>query len=331
MTVDGGRGGSDNLPSYDELPIAPEYPPESSWGLWGEQDVFGCLNLLSAERVRAATAGIRTGTSFPLNWDMELPDPPMFGRSRFRHRVYWVGRDAGHDEELDGWNTQSSSQWDGFRHVRHARYGFYGGVPDEEHGVHHWAVRGIVGRCILVDVGRYRNAVGRPLVMNGPDVIEAEEIGEALVFQATTVEVGDVLLMRTGWIGWYRSLEPAQRRSIGEASPGLRPGRRTARVLWDLHIAAIAADNPAVELTPTGVVATPEQRAAARSDAHEQIEISAHRSLLPLLGLPLGELFDLERLAEACAEDGHYEGFFVSAPLNLRGGVASPPNAIVIR
>jgi hypothetical protein len=57
----------------------------------------------------------------------------------------------------------------------------------------------------------------------------------------------------------------------------------------------------------------------------------AHFALLPLLGLPLGELFDLAALAEDCASDGVYEGLFTSAPLNLRGGVASPPNALVIK
>ena len=33
-------------------------------------------------------------------------------------------------------------------------------------------------------------------------------------------------------------------------APGLRPGTATARCLWDLHIAAVAADNPALELWP---------------------------------------------------------------------------------
>lgn len=53
--------------------------------------------------------------------------------------------------------------------------------------------------------------------------------------------------------------------------------------------------------------------------------------LLPLLGIPIGELFDLDRLAEDCVTDGVWEGLFTSAPLNLRGGVASPPNALVIK
>jgi hypothetical protein len=50
-----------------------------------------------------------------------------------------------------------------------------------------------------------------------------------------------------------------------------------------------------------------------------------------MLGLPLGELWDLEALAADCAADGRYECFFTSAPINLPQGVASPPNALAIK
>jgi hypothetical protein len=47
--------------------------------------------------------------------------------------------------------------------------------------------------------------------------------------------------------------------------------------------------------------------------------------------MPIGEMFQLDALADACAADGSYEFFFTSAPLNKRGGVASPPNALAIK
>ena len=56
-----------------------------------------------------------------------------------------------------------------------------------------------------------------------------------------------------------------------------------------------------------------------------------HKILIPLLGLPLGEMFNLEPLAADCAADGVREFFFTSAPLNKLGGVASPPNALAIK
>jgi hypothetical protein len=38
-----------------------------------------------------------------------------------------------------------------------------------------------------------------------------------------------------------------------------------------------------------------------------------------------------QALAEDCAADGRYACFFTSAPLNLRGGVASPANALALK
>ena len=96
-------------------------------------------------------------------------------------------------------------------------------------------------------------------------------------------------------------------------SPGSR-GLEIPAMLWDLHVAAVATDNPAVEVIP------PPSRDAM-----------LHVHFLPLLGIPLGELWDLDALAEDCATAGTYDAFFTSAPLNMPNGVASPPNAIAVR
>src|SRR4051812_28629409 len=143
----------ERLPSYDDLPVREGAPPGSAWGVWGDEDVLGCLNLLTPERTTAAAGLVRKGAVFPLNWDMELPDPPLFGRSAFQHDVAWLRNEAGHDDSLPTGNPQSSSQWDGFRHIRPRQHGFFGGVDDEAHGMHHWARRGIAGRAVLADVG----------------------------------------------------------------------------------------------------------------------------------------------------------------------------------
>ena len=45
----------------------------------------------------------------------------------------------------------------------------------------------------------------------------------------------------------------------------------------------------------------------------------------------IGELWYLEDLAADCAQDGVYEFMFTSAPLNVLGGVGSPPNALGIK
>ena len=66
-------------------------------------------------------------------------------------------------------------------------------------------------------------------------------------------------------------------------------------------------------------------------ELHDLEQRFMHFQLLPRLGMPIGELFDLDALADACAADGRYDFMFTSAPLRLRNGVASPPNALAIR
>ena len=53
--------------------------------------------------------------------------------------------------------------------------------------------------------------------------------------------------------------------------------------------------------------------------------------LIPGLGMALGEYFELDPLAEACARDRRWSFLFTSAPLNVFGGVGSPPNALALR
>lgn len=46
--------------------------------------------------------------------------------------------------------------------------------------------------------------------------------------------------------------------------------------------------------------------------------------------MPIGELWDLEALAAECQNQNKWTFLLTSAPLNVPGGVASPPNAIAI-
>lgn len=48
------------------------------------------------------------------------------------------------------------------------------------------------------------------------------------------------------------------------------------------------------------------------------------------LTFSIGELFDLEALACTCQELQRWSFFVTSAPLNMPGGVSSPPNAMAI-
>lgn len=318
-----------DLPAYDDLPVGADKPAGSSWGLWGDDDVLGCLNLLD---VGAGLATARRGRVFALNLSMDVPDPPLFNRAPTVHEVEETAVSA--DDVLKEWNTQAGAQWDGFRHIRHPVHGHYNGKEGNELGIDNWASRGLVGRGVLADVARWRSEIGRPLTPNASDPIEPDDITQTLAAQGTDVAPGDVLCIRTGWVSWYRTLDAEGRRAFvadGHPCAGLRPGRETAKTLWDLHVAAVAADNPSLEVWPPGALLTDDQREAMRSDPALAGEAFMHFYLLPLLGMPIGEFWDLDALAEDCAAEGTYEFLFTSAPLNLPQGVASPPNALAIR
>jgi kynurenine formamidase len=117
----------------------------------------------------------------------------------------------------------------------------------------------------------------------------------------------------------YESLSADEKRALAPmdklASMGIEASREMAAWLWNNRVAAIGTDCPAVEAFPFDFMD----------------ESALHYRALPLLGLPLGELFVLAPLAEDCANDRRYEFMLVSAPLNLEGGIASPPNAVVIK
>lgn len=57
------------IPKLHELPLQPDHPPHSSWGLWKDNPELGSLNWLSDETVCDAAAGIRTGQRITLKYE----------------------------------------------------------------------------------------------------------------------------------------------------------------------------------------------------------------------------------------------------------------------
>ncbi len=313
------------VPRFAELPIRPDAPPGSSWGVFGDDDEVGTLNFVQAESVAAAAALVRTGKVFSLNLDLELPDPPFFGRKPIRHTLFEKYGGMALDEHIDDLYPQASTQWDGLRHFADPDHGFYNGAQLSELtggttrlGVHHWARRGIAARAVLLDIAR---ALDGDAV--SPDPLDFFPIGAELLErtaerQGVELGQGDVLLVRTGWLEAYERLGRPEREGLAAlgrpGAPGLH-GDDVPAFLWDNRIAAVAADNPALEATRPG----------------DTSPLALHVALIARLGMPLGELWRLAALADDCAADGVYEALLVSAPLNLRGGAGSPANALALK
>jgi len=53
-------------PRFDQLPLHAGDPKVSAWGLWGEDDELGSLNMLKNERVKEAVREVRTGERIAL-------------------------------------------------------------------------------------------------------------------------------------------------------------------------------------------------------------------------------------------------------------------------
>lgn len=102
-------------PSFDSLPLRKGDPRGSAWGLFGENDECGMLNLLTPEVTAKAAAEIRDGVRVSTDWPLNRMSRPCFGRSPFKHEIKTKTPRAVNDDILT-FNTQSSSQWDGFRH-----------------------------------------------------------------------------------------------------------------------------------------------------------------------------------------------------------------------
>ena len=305
------------IPTYDELPLVEGLGLPHAWDVL-ERDL-GSLSLIEPEHRLAAAAEIRIGESLSLNLPLDMLDPPLFGRPTLRHRVIEVGRNT-FEDVLDNFNPQSSSQWDGLRHVRAREYGFFGGLTSFDHpssplGIGHWARQGIVGRGVLLDVGRWSERQGSPIDPFAGDEIDVATLEACAIGQGVTLRTGDIVCIRTGWVSAYRVLDATGRGApeLSERFSGLRADADMARFVWDHGIAAICVDNPALESAPgdPGVG-------------------SLHRRLIPLLGTAVAELLDLDLLARRCDELQRWTFLFAAVPLPLPDGVSSPSNALAV-
>jgi kynurenine formamidase len=321
-----------NLPSYDELLQRTDAPAGSAWGLFGNTDELGTINLLTPEVVRLAAAEITKGSVFSLNQPISFPQ--IAARGPYRHHIILPTGNRGRDDYLDNFYLQGSSQWDALCHVKHPTFGAYNGFQEEELpgnggtrlGIHNLAERGIAGRGVLVDLARYYERHGKRIDYNSRQVFPLTDVQAALVEQKSPLRPGDILLARIGYTRYLKAnperySEIVQQTSSREAMippmPGIEASRDVLRWLWDNHVAAVATDGVAFEAVPLNL--------------NSDNDVCMHHHLLGLFGMQIGELWELESLADDCAADGRYTFFLSSSPLNVAGGVGSPPNALAIK
>lgn len=321
-----------DYPGYREMKRPDETGLPLAWGVWGDEDPLGTLNHITPERVHEAASLIQRGVRFNLDLPLHVPYGLTKPKShRFRtaptHTINTItatGGIPGHDDLLDSFYLQSSSQWDGLTHIGDPRHGFYNGVQHDQitgregtrNGIETMADFGIAGRGVLVDLSRYFAKVGRDWHPNRQQVVTPSDLEACLSDQGVTLQSGDVLLLRYGWVEHFLAAEGEEGRDAvlrPWSFSGLSGQEDMWEFIWEHRLAAVASDSVTTEVWPL-------------VEGRPSLHLAIAR-----LGLIIGELFDLEGLAADSVETGDYVCFFTSSPLNLRGGVGSPPNAMALR
>lgn len=319
--------------------IAEAAQAHSNWGRWGEDDVLGTLNFLDEAKRREGAALVRRGASFSLSqrFDMDGPQKGWRRRTNPVHTMLATGTDAaqgnqglphgfGGADDVVAMPLQCSTQWDGLGHIfDHGKA--WNGRPAEKvvtcegdlvTGIEHVAPH-VAGRGVLLDVGLVMGGVtaardGGRRTDELPDGFAITEKHLAHTAEAHGVAVGrgDIVLVRTG------RLARARREGWGDYAGGDSPGLSFTTAGW-LHrteIAAIATDTWGFEVRPNEF-----------DGAFQPL----HQVAIPHIGLLIGEIWDLDALADDCKADGVYEFWLTAAPLPITGAVGSPVNPIAVK
>lgn len=299
----------------------------SNAGRWGDDDELGTWNLVTPEKIRAAIATVRRGEVFSLAlpFGSDGPQGPP-GRPAPQHFLTLTGSDLLASATIrtpgfaDDWimmNLSCSTQWDGFTHV-FSEGTTYNNVGCETVTARTGASRNsvsalrqrVVSRGVLLDIPRL---FGRAWLDPG-EAITGEHLDACRASAGLEVAAGDVVLIRTGALARVR-----EHGGWGDyAGNGPQPGMSATSAAWfaDRDVAAVATDTWGFEVLP-----------------YETTDTVAplHQILLSRCGITIGEMFDLEALAEDCARDRRYEFFFVAQPLPITGAVNAPINPLAIK
>ncbi|MFG1923318.1 cyclase family protein [Cryptosporangium sp. NPDC048952] len=295
----------------------------NNWGRWGDDDQVGTLNFVTPEKRVAAAKLIRTGKTFDLGMAFDSEGPFKAGgfRNNPIHVMSLLPSDTASSkdglisaDDMIFTGLQSATQWDGLAHVGYGGY-FYNGVPAGMVNNFRGAMKNdfpkvidrLISRGVLLDIPRLKGVdrLEDSYAVTEADVLAAEER------QGVQVESGDIVLLRTGSYKWF--LEGDRARFLGNVAG---PSLGLCRWLHDREVAALAVDNYAGESWPSPV---------------EGSTIPFHQVVIRDMGLTLGEMFNLEELAEDSEADGVYEVFLSATGLKVTGAVGSPLTPIAIK
>ncbi len=288
-----------------------------AWGLWGDADEVGAANLITANEVLGATVLVKQGRVLSLAQPLSKKTPVPGHRSGLQH---FMDRDGG--DYAGGVRAKGGFQFaedtvvmpvhigthiDALCHAwcdDHLYNGHASTQISSTHGAKKCGVDKlppIVTRGVLLDVAKAR---GGPLADG--DSIGQAELAAVAKTAAITLQKGDAVLIRTGWLESQTSKAP---RTVDfNAEPGID----VEAALWlaTSGVALVGADNFAIEAMPFP----------------EGTIFPVHQRLIRDYGISLLEGAVLADLAAT----GVTEFLFAAAALPLVGGTGSPITPMAI-
>lgn len=300
-----------------------------NWGKWGPDDELGTINYISEQKVVEAALLVRKGRVFSLALPLDASGPMTgaYGRVNPIHVMLQDGGDisSGAQDHFPALRytddavylvLQCATQWDALAHIYHEgkMYNGYGTDAVTSQGASKNSITKVkdkmVSRGVLLDIANYKGK--RWLDESEP--IEAADLAGAAEQEGVAVGEGDIVLVRTGRIGLVRERGYWGEEYAGGPAPGLAIS--SSEFLCERGVAAVATDTWGIEVLPNET-----------TDVFQPL----HIILLVNAGIHIGEMFDLEELAEDCRADGVWEFMFVAPPLTVTGSVGSAINPQAIK
>jgi len=319
--------------TFPPIPVEQYKEWPNNWGKWGPDDQIGALNYITPNVIVEAAKLVKKGKVIPCSWKAEFFAYPIWGdRVGLERYMNWSGADVIANKEPGMVYTDDIIRVEshGVTHVDplgHLWYGdkIYNGYPavdvvkhDQgllkdnanaylEHGV---------GRGVLLDVAKYKGVD----YLGDKYKITAAELDAVAKAQGVVIKPGDAILIRTGFMKYWADKIKKDGKRWGATTDG-EPGPGCDFIAWamDKKISLLGVDNIAVEHI------VPVDQACNKKYKTELIPL--HIAVLQMLGIPMQELVDLDKLSEDCAKDKVYEFLYVWAPLNYwnaAGGLISP-------
>ncbi|KAF2466990.1 uncharacterized protein BDR25DRAFT_292724 [Lindgomyces ingoldianus] len=300
------------------------------------EEGLGKLSILTPDIVAKAASEIQTGRRVTLGWDLTKLEVAGFNRQPCGHEIVPLLHGFAFDD-IYTFNPQQSSQWDGLRHFSQPIPGtagkdpaservFYGGttaakIQDRKNtriGLQHWAKEGIAGRGVLIDYASWAEKKGIQYSTFSLHAVKLSDIQEIAKESGIKFRRGDVLFIRIGMTKeWDTKMTIEQKNTYAASSnpqhAGVEGSEEVLRWIWDSKFSAVAGDAISWEVYPP-----------------KDPNWFLHEYLLAGWGMPIGEMFDLEELSCICKQLGRWTFFVASTPLNMPGGVSSPPNCMAV-